>query len=253
MEEYDSDRRQVIDRAVKENISFMLTVGTEEKYFSRVIEIIDGNPCVYGAIGIHPHNARDYSNTTEKAIRATLTHPKIVGYGEIGLDFYRDHSPRSIQKAVFERQIALAKEYGLPLIIHSRDSKDETITVLKAAGLNGYPTVIHCYSYDLDAAKTFLEMGFYLSVPGTVTYRNPVLADVIRSTPLERLLSETDSPFLAPTPKRGKRNEPAYVRFVVEEIARLKGTSIQETTTILKDNFSTLFLNDRKEGRTNDW
>ncbi|OPY65490.1 MAG: putative deoxyribonuclease YcfH [Syntrophorhabdaceae bacterium PtaU1.Bin034] len=243
MEDYDKDRQSVIDRGVKEGVSYMLTVGTEERYFSRVAQIVDSNPTVFGAIGIHPHNAKDYSPALEESIRKHLAHPKIVGYGEIGLDFFRNHSPREAQLEAFRRQIGLAREAGLPIIIHSRNAKRETLEVLEEAGLGDHKTVIHCYSYDLATAKKLLGMGrFYLSIPGTVTYKNTGLTDIVRHVPLDRLLSETDAPFLTPEPKRGRRNEPAYVRLVVETIARIKQQPVEEVASALAATFSDIFL-----------
>jgi TatD DNase family protein len=247
LEEYDQDRDRVIARACEEGISQMLTVGTEVRYFAKVIEIVETYPTVYGAIGVHPHNAEAYSDEIEDLIKRFLSHPKIVGYGEIGLDFYRDYSPRRMQMEAFRRQIGVARTAGLPVIIHSRNAREETLGVLKEARLDGYKTIIHCYSYDLETARKFLDMGMYLSIPGTITYKNSGLAEVVRSAPLERLLSETDAPFLAPLPHRGKRNEPAYVRIVVEEIARIKGITVQEASAVLAGNFAGLFLTAPRE------
>ncbi len=242
MEEYDRDRASVIGRAVKDGISYMLTVGTEEKYFSRVLEIVETYEIVYGAIGVHPHNATQYSDALETRIRGHLKHAKIVGYGEIGLDFFRNHSPRDAQIAAFRRQITLAREAGLPIVIHSRNAEEETLAILKESRLDGHKTIIHCYSYGIDTARKFLDMGFYLSIPGTITYKNARLADVIKFAPLDRILSETDAPFLTPEPKRGKRNEPVFVKWVVEEIARIKGIPVEETASLIATTFRRVFL-----------
>ena len=249
MEEYDGDRRAVIDRATGDGVSCMLTVGTEARYFPKVIEIIETNPGIYGGVGIHPHNAKDYSGETEEAIRACLGHPKIVGYGEIGLDFYRDHSPREVQLRVFQRQIELAVVAGLPLIVHSRNAKKETLEILKGMHLGDCKTVIHCYSYDLATAKKLLDMGMYLSIPGTVTYKNTGLLPIVHYVPLDRLLSETDAPFLTPEPKRGGRNEPALVKLVVEAIARIKEKPVEEVARVIAGTFHTVFLGNEKGGR----
>ena len=252
MEEYDSDRDAVIARAAAADVSYMLTVATEERYFSKAVEIARANEGVYAAIGVHPHNAADYSEALEKRIRRYLDHPKIVGYGEIGLDFYRNYAPRDAQMEAFERQIALAREAGLPIIIHSRNARAETLEVLKRASIVGHPTIIHCYSYDVDTAKKLLEMGVFLSIPGTVTYKNSGLAGVLEHVPLERLLSETDAPFLTPSPHRGKRNEPANVVRVVEEIAATRKKDPEEVGTLLTETFTSLFLKWKRKAPAED-
>ncbi|MGD0231185.1 MAG: TatD family hydrolase, partial [Syntrophorhabdales bacterium] len=177
MEEFDKDREAVIDRAFAEGVSRMVTVATETRYFPKVVDMIEKDPRLYACIGIHPHNAKDYSDEIEDMIKGYLKHPRIVGYGEIGLDFYRDHSPRETQIAVFKRQIALAVDVGLPVVIHSRNAKKETLDILKGMKLQDHRTVIHCYSYDLDTAHKLLDKGVYLSIPGTVTYRNSNLPE----------------------------------------------------------------------------
>jgi len=242
LEEYDGDLDRIIDLARETGVCCMVTVGTEERYFEKVLRIIDSYPGIYGAIGVHPHSAESYSDRLETTIKSLLHHPKIVAYGEIGLDYYRDYSPRDIQIRAFERQIELARADGLPIIVHSRNAKEETIGILKGAGLEAHKTIIHCYSYDLDTARRLLDMGMYLSIPGTVTYKNSGLTEIVRYVPLSRLLSETDAPFLTPHPHRGKRNQPAYVALVVQEIARIKEMAVEETARVLGENFARLFL-----------
>ncbi len=244
MEEYDEDRQAVIDRASGAGISCILTVGTEVRYFAKVVEIIEAYPHIYGAVGIHPHNAKDYSPEVEETITGYLHHPKIVGYGEIGLDFYREYSPREVQIEAFRRQIELARLAGLPVIIHSRNARQETLEIVKEAHLEGHKTVVHCYSYDLDTAKQLLDMGIYLSIPGTVTYPDTRLTKIVRYAPIDRLLSETDAPFLTPVPKRGRRNEPALVRLVVEQMALIKERPVEEVASALTNTFKTVFLSD---------
>ena len=245
MEEYDEDREAVIDRATGAGVSCMLTVGTEVRYFPKVVEIIEAYPHIYGAVGIHPHNAKDYSPEIEEVVKVYLRHPKVVGCGEIGLDFYRDYSPRGLQIEAFRRQIALARLAGLPVIIHSRNARQETLEIMKEAHLQDHRTVVHCYSYDLDTAKKLLDMGIYLSITGTVTYPDTKLAKIIAYAPLDRLLSETDSPFLAPVPKRGRRNEPAFVKLVVERIAQIKAKPVEDVASALADTFKAVFLSDK--------
>lgn len=242
MESYQGDREDVIRKCVDEGIEYILTVGTEESYFDTVIGLVDRYPLIYGAVGIHPHNAGDYGERTEKTIRKIAKHAKIVGYGEVGLDFFKDHSPRDVQKKVFAQQLVLAGELGLPVIIHSRDAKKETVEILKGECGSGHG-VIHCFSYDRAAAGEFLDMGFFISIPGTVTYKTATgLRDALRYIPRERLLAETDAPFLTPVPHRGKRNLPWYVKITIAAIAAELNIKTEEMAGILRDNFVRLFL-----------
>jgi TatD DNase family protein len=245
LENYDEDRQAVMERAFAAGISCMLTVGTAAPYFAKVVEIIEAYPQVYGALGIHPHNAKDYSPEVEESVKEGLRHPKVVGCGEIGLDFYRDYSPRALQIEAFRRQIELAKLAGLPVIVHSRNARQETLDIMKEACLEDHRTVVHCYSYNLDTAKKLLDMGIYLSISGTVTYPDAGAIKIVRYAPLDRLLSETDAPFLAPLPQRGSRNEPAFVKLVAEQIALIKGRPVEEVAAALADAFKAVFLSQK--------
>jgi TatD DNase family protein len=176
-------------------------------------------------------------------MKGLLSHDKIVAYGEIGLDFFRDYAPRRTQREAFRKQIDLALSAGLPVIIHSRNARDETIAVLEEFGRDWWDGVIHCYSYDLESARRFLDMGFHLSIPGTITYKNAgKLAEVVGYVPVERLLSETDAPFLTPLPHRGKRNAPHMVKLTVSRMAEIKGVPVEDLASSLYRNFVKLFL-----------
>jgi TatD DNase family protein len=249
MEDFEKDRQEVIERGLREGLQYMLTVGTEEKYFNKVVEIIERYPAVYGAIGIHPHNSKDYNGQLEKTISTYLKNKKIIAYGEIGLDFFKNYSPRESQINAFQIQLEVAKRAKLPVIIHSRSARDETIQILGTACNGNLGGVIHCYSYDLTTAKKFLDMGFTISFPGTITYKNAhPLIDVVKYTPTDRILAETDAPFLTPHPHRGKRNEPWFVKLTIERIAHAKGKGVEETASQLIQNFEKLFLNDKVSG-----
>lgn len=243
MESFKKDRDEVIKRALNDNILYILTVGTEEKYFKTVSELTKQYKNLYGAIGIHPHNSTQLNEHTEKKIKEFLNiNKKIVAYGEIGLDFFKNYSPQNIQREVFIRQVLLAKDFELPIIIHSRDAKEDTLKILRDTKTT--KGVIHCYSYNKEYAKKFLDLGFYISISGTITYgKKQDAVDVVRYIPMDRLLSETDAPFLAPVPFRGKRNEPLYVKYTVETIAQLKGINIEEVKIAIFENFKNLFLN----------
>lgn len=242
MEEYDKDRETVIERAINAGVECMVTVATEEAHFDRALRIAEQHDHVYAALGVHPHNAKDYSRKLQERIIELAKHPKVVACGEIGLDFFKDYSPRKTQMEAFEAQVASASDAGLPIIIHSRSAKKETLEVLKNADLKGSKVIIHCFSYDLPTAEIMLELGFYLSITGVVTYKNSPLADVVRHLPLESLLAETDSPFLTPQPRRGKRNEPAEVVRVYERVAEMQNRPIQEVSDAIGKNFNRLFL-----------
>jgi TatD DNase family protein len=243
MESFDADRDKVIDRAIKAGLRYMLTVATEEKYFAAALQIVDAYDIVYGAFGIHPHNSRDFNDNLANNIKTLFSHKKLVAYGEIGLDFYRNYAPKDVQIKAFRAQIELAKELSLPMIVHSRQARDETLRILTETDAAANGAVMHCFSYDLDMAKTLLDMGFYLSIPGTVTYKNSSsLRDILRYMPLERMLPETDAPFLTPIPHRGKRNEPAFVTLVVTQIAEVLGKPVEGVSPVLCDNFVRLFI-----------
>ena len=246
MESYDADRDKVISRGIKAGLGYMLTVATEEKYFAAALEIVDSYAAVYGAFGIHPHNSREFNDRLAEKIKGLFSHKKFVAYGEIGLDFYRNYAPREVQIRAFRAQLALAKELSLPIIIHSREAREETLRIVRETGAADNGAVMHCFSYDLGTARELLDMGLHLSIPGTVTYNKASsLREIVRYMPLDRMLPETDAPFLTPEPHRGKRNEPAFVTLVVTQIAQSLGRPVEEVSPVLCDNFVNLFLKRR--------
>lgn len=242
MEEYDSDRKEVIKRAGDRGVDYMITVATEEAHFDRAIQIAEQNPHVYVALGIHPHNAKDYSQEVQKRIMGLAKHPKVVAYGEIGLDFFKDYSPHREQLEAFASQVAAASSAGLPMVIHSRSAKEETLDVLRHSDLKDSKVIVHCFSYDLVTAKLMLDLGFYLSITGVITYKNSPLPDIVRHLPLESLLAETDAPFLTPHPRRGKRNEPAEVLHVYQKIAEIQKRPLDQVSEAIGRTFNKLFL-----------
>lgn len=243
MESFDKDRDAVIQKSMQEGLQYMLTVGTEESYFDKVIGIIDTYPAVYGAMGIHPHNGAEFNQAVADKIRLFAKHRKIVGYGEVGLDFFKNYSPKDVQIRAFREQLELAQEVSMPIIVHSRNAREETLAILKDTYQGARGGVIHCYSYDLDYAKKFLDMGFYISIPGTITYKNnEELLKVVEYIPDDRILAETDAPFLTPHPYRGKRNVPHFVKFAIERMAAIRGKDREELASAINDNFVKLFL-----------
>ncbi len=237
MKEFDHDRSEVIERGEKNGITHMITVGTDLMHCRKVINIAQTYPAVYAAIGIHPHFAKDIDQSTYDELRKLAKKDKVVAFGEIGLDFFRNISPRDVQIKGFKEQINLAGELNLPLIIHDRDAHQEILAILSEEKKQGAGGIIHCFSGDYSMARQCLDMGFYIAVSTTVTYKkNHQLRDIVKKLPMDRLLVETDSPYLAPSPHRGKRNEPSFVKYGAEKIAEIKGITLKEAATITSQN-----------------
>jgi TatD DNase family protein len=242
--QFDGDREQVIERAANAGVKAIVNVGTDLASSRAAVALAEAYPQIYAAVGVHPHDAKTMTGETLEELRALASHPKVVAVGEIGLDFYRDLSPRDQQRQAFQQQLALAREVGKPVIIHDREAHKEVMAILRrwAEGCQQPVGVLHCFSGDLAMAQEAIELGFYISIAGPVTFQNARrLRELIRQLPLEKLLVETDCPYLAPHPHRGKRNEPAYVKLVAQEVARIKGTSSEEVARITSDNAQALF------------
>lgn len=232
--EFDNDRDEVISRAFQSNLSFICTVGIEPKYWKIAKDISEKYDNIYFAVGLHPHESKMYSEKIESELISYLKHEKCLMLGEIGLDFFKNYSPREKQIEVFERQLDLAEKVKKDVIIHIRDAHQKAKEILKKRNLGG---IIHCFSGNLEDAKEYIKMGFYISIPGTLTYKNAEgLRQVVKNIPLDYLLTETDAPFLSPVPHRGKRNEPAFVTHVIELIAKIKGISIEDTARTIYVN-----------------
>ena len=238
--QFDDDREEVIARALAAGVGIIINVGTDLASSRRAVTLAEAYPQIYAAVGVHPHDAKTLTDEALAELGELARHPKVVAIGEIGLDFYRDLSPRNVQREAFERQLALAQELGKPVIIHDREAHAEVMAILRRwPGLRG---VLHCFSGDLDMAHEAIEMGFYISVAGPVTFKNARrLPEIVRQLPLERLLIETDCPYLAPHPYRGRRNEPAYVRLVAQKVAELKGMSLERVARVTTANARQLF------------
>lgn len=241
LEDFEHDLDSILTECENQGFKYLLTVGTEKEYYGRVLEIIAKYPFVYGSIGVHPHVSKSWDESYEPKITELTQNKKIVALGETGLDFYKNYSPPLKQREVFIFQLELAKSLGLPVIIHSRLAEDETLEILDSH-YEG-EGVIHCFSYGKKAAKKFIERGFYISIPGTITYRkNSELEEVVKYIPVDRLLIETDSPFLAPLGKRGERNTPLNVVYVLERISEIKGIERESLDEKIVENFEKLFL-----------
>jgi len=236
MKAFNRDRDEVVRRAQDIGVERIMAVGIDLDDCRRVIATVNTYDMVYGVVGIHPHHAKDITQATYDALREMAKHEKIVAYGEIGLDFFRNLSEREVQIQRFGEQMELAHELRLPVVIHDRDAHAETLQMLE--NWNGDVTgIIHCFSGDYTMARKCLDMGFYISVPGTITYKNSgTLRDVVRRVPIQRLLVETDSPFLAPIPKRGQRNEPANVMYTAIKVAEIKAMPVDEVEKVTYRN-----------------
>lgn len=238
--DFGTERAAVVARARAAGVATMLTIGTRLDQFAGVRAIAEADPDIWCSVGAHPHEAADHAATTSAELAALAAHPRVVGIGETGLDFHYDHSPRDAQDRVFRAHIVAAREAGLPLIIHAREADDDITRVLREEGATS--GVLHCFSSGRELAEAALALGFYISISGIVTFKNADdLRGIVRDVPLERLLVETDAPYLAPVPYRGRRNEPAFVAATAAAVAALKGVTPQELAAATTDNFFRLF------------
>lgn len=239
---FESDLEDVVGRANAAGVERIVVCGYDLESSRAAVDMAGRFESLYATVGVHPHDAKSYSADVESAIGELSGAPKVLAIGEIGLDYHYDFSPRCAQVAAFEAQLELAARVGLPVVVHSRESNDEALQVLRQCAGNIVGCVFHCFSGDVEFAQAVLDMGFYLGIDGPLTYKaSEKLRAVVRMCPLDRLLVETDCPYLTPIPHRGKRNEPAYVRFVAEEAARVKGISFEEFAAATTENAGRLF------------
>lgn len=242
MAEFREDLEEVLLRALGTGVLRIITVGIDPESSRSAVSLCEASPRLFAAVGCHPHNARGAGPSILKEILELTSHPKVVAWGEIGLDFFRDYAPREDQLVAFSKQLEAAREVGLPVIIHDREAHSEVLSTLRRLGKGERLGVIHCFSGDYALAMELLALGYYISIPGTVTFpQAAVTRDVAKRIPLDRLIVETDAPFLAPVPRRGKRNEPAFLRYTAETIARLRGISLDAFAEATSSNASTLF------------
>jgi TatD DNase family protein len=242
MREFKDDREEVIRHAREAGVEYIITIGTTVESSRDAVMLADKYDFIYAAIGIHPHEVKDILHPAYEVIRHFAKHKKVVAYGEIGLDYYYEHSPRSDQKRKFRDMLREARELDLPVVIHDRDAHADTLQILSEEWSPDLGGVMHCFSGDVAMAKKVIEMGFSISLAGPVTFpKADSLREVVRQIPIEHILIETDSPYLAPQPMRGKRNEPAFVRHTAEEIARVKGLSFEDVARITSFNAMQLF------------
>ncbi len=242
--EYVGEIAAVIQRAGEAGVEKIIVVGGAGDMSSNTAAVALAESCanLYATVGMHPHDAKDVGEEELQELKKLAAHPKVIAVGETGLDYYYNHSPREVQRRVFAHFIRLAEETGLPLVVHERDAAREAVELLRNDGAGKIRGVIHCFTGDYEAARDYLDSGFYLSFTGIITFRNAEpLREVLRKVPLDRIFVETDSPYLTPVPHRGRRNEPAYVRLVAEMVATVKGINLEEVAHATTRNVQQLF------------
>ncbi|MBI4670612.1 MAG: TatD family hydrolase [Chloroflexi bacterium] len=248
-EQFDADRDAVIQRALDAGVTRMLTLATDVASSRAVIELAERYACIYAAVGIHPESVGQAETGDWGLIRELAQHPKVIAIGEIGLDYYWDKTTTALQQHFFEKQLELAAELNLPVAIHDRDAHDKIIGTLRNFAIRdtryaiGEPRgVLHAFSGSVEMARTAFDLGFFVSFGGPVTFKNNKRApEILRALPLEKILIETDSPYLAPHPLRGKRNEPAHVNLIAQRIAECKGLPIEQVAMQTAQNAKELF------------
>lgn len=232
----------VIHRAREQGVEWIISIGIDLEDSKKMLQIVERFEHTYGCVGFHPHNATKASKHSLSNMFELAKHSKVVGYGEIGLDFYRNLSPLEKQISVFRDQIRMAKDLNLPVVIHLRNAYEQGLAILEELSPFQIGGVIHCFSGTVEDALRALELGFHISIPGTITYkRNDAFRDIVRKLPLDRILLETDCPFLSPEPLRGKQNEPAYLIHTARKVAELRGLDLDTLAEITRRNAFNLF------------
>jgi TatD DNase family protein len=225
MPEFKKDLEEVLERARASGVHAIFTVGTEQKDWGRALEIANSHPWIYAILGVHPHNANEIDDSTYPTLKKICQEEKVRAFGEIGLDFFRNHSPRDVQMKRFREQIGLAKELKLPIVVHDRDAHEETLEVLRSEGADDCGGIIHCFSGDLEMARKCMDMGFCISIPGSITYKN----------------AESFQKIVRELPFRGKRNEPGYVRYTAQKVAEIKKIPFEKVAEATTENALRIF------------
>ena len=242
MSAYQADYDALLDRAMEAGVTRIITVGIDLDSSRRAIGLAEKSEGIYATVGVHPHNVAELNEGVYKELQGLCSHPKVVAYGEIGLDYVKNYAPVPLQKEHFARQVALASELRLPLVVHDREAHDDIMEMLESAGPFPAGGVMHCFSGDVIFARRVLALGFHISIPGVVTFaKAEMLQEAVREIPLSSLVLETDGPFLAPAPYRGKRNEPRLLLFTAQKVAELKGVSLDEVARQTSKNAERLF------------
>jgi TatD DNase family protein len=241
-QQYDEDREETLERAKEKGVGLILTASSDVASSIESVTLAQNHDMIYAAVGVHPHNVIDLNNNIISALTDFASYPKVVAIGEIGLDYFYDNSPREAQKIWFAKQISLARNVKKPIIVHDRDAHEDTLSILKSENAKEVGGVLHCFTGSIEMARELMGLGFMISIAGPVTFKNANrLLDVVKFVPEDMLLIETDCPYLAPEPHRGKRNESAYVRLIAEKIAKIKGKSLDYIADITTSNAKRLF------------
>lgn len=239
---FEEDVEETIEHAKELGVSKFAVVGFDTETIKKSLELSQAHPEIYSIIGWHPTEAGSYTKEIETKLQEQLTMPKVVALGEIGLDYYWMEDPKETQATVFRRQIAIAKEMNLPISIHTREALEDTYNILKEEDIRDIGGIMHSFSGDFEWAKRFLDLGMHISFSGVVTFKKAIdVQEAAINIPLDRMLVETDAPYLAPVPYRGKRNEPGYTRYTVEKIAELRNLSVEEVALQTWKNAHRLF------------
>jgi len=242
MDAYSEDLDTVINTAAQHGVTRILTIGIDVASSEAAVRLAELYPNVYATVGIHPHDAAQASPQGLQQLANLASHGKVVGYGEIGLDYVKNYAPKQVQLEAFGQQLNLAQKLNLPVIIHDREAHEDTLSMLRAAGPFPRQGVMHCFSGDTQLAQATLDLGFYISIPGVATFANAQgLRDVIKAVDMDMLLLETDGPFLAPVPYRGKRNEPKLMLYTAQMVADIKNISLEEVAYSTTANAARLF------------
>ena len=239
-ERFDEDRETLIESLKEKGVDFVVNAAADMKSCHTSLQLAEKYPFIYSSVGVHPHDVKDLTETDIEEMRELAKHKKVVAIGEIGLDYYYDNSPREEQRIWFKRQLQLAKELNLPVIIHSREASQETFDIIMESGVK--EGVIHCFSGSYELAKEYVKKGFYIGVGGSLTFKNAKkTVKVVEGIGLEHIVIETDCPYLTPVPHRGERNDSSYLKFVVQKIAQIKGISEAEVKMVSSQNAKKLF------------
>ncbi len=235
-ERFDEDRESLISSLKENNISLVVNVGADMKTSRNAIKLAEKYDLIYAAVGVHPHDVKDMKEEDFVELEQMSNHEKVVAIGEIGLDYYYDNSPREIQREFFIKQVELANKLNLPIIIHSRDASMETYEILKEYKKD-IGCVLHCFSQSIEMAKLYLDLGCHISFAGPLTFKKSnKLKEVAKIIPIDKIFIETDAPYLTPEPYRGRRNDPSKVRYVAQELATLRGMTVEEIAEITMEN-----------------
>jgi TatD DNase family protein len=242
MDEYNDDIDEVINRAIKKDVKTIIDVGFNQKSIKKSLLLSEKYKNIYSVIGIHPHDAKDVEENYFETLEEFLKYKKVLAIGEIGLDYYRNYSPKEVQKKIFLKQIEISLKLDIPIVIHCRNAYNDMIEILKEKKMENRKILFHCFSGDENIAKELLNMGFYFSFAGYITYPNIKKPyNVIKMLPIEKIIIETDSPFLSPQNKRRERNEPSYIIYTLEKIAEIKNLPLEETAEKIFKNTINFF------------